>query len=116
MALVVYQCWLGNHHLSAMTNVDRPSPHMALLCLCLSPQLPEMDMLYVQVNFPNSFVGFGHPRRSGSFKSWILQFQDAHGTKETWAANRWIHFCLAYQRRTGHVRVVKVELMTSLVL
>ncbi len=68
-----------------------------------------MELLFSQINFPNSFFGFGHPRKFGSFKSWILQFKDAHGTKELWGANRWIHICLAYEKSTGFVKVVRVS-------
>ncbi len=60
-------------------------------------------MLYFELNYPNSFFAFGYPRQAGSYKSWIVQFRDAHGKKELWGANRWIHLCLEYEKSTGFV-------------
>ncbi len=58
---------------------------------------------------PNSFFGYGYPRKRGAFKSWILQARDAHGTRELFGANRWTHVCLAYQKKNGFVKVIRVS-------
>lgn len=65
-------------------------------------------MLFFKIMQPNSFFGFGYPQRRGSYKSWILQSRDAHGIRELFGANRWMHICLAYEKSTGTVRVIRV--------
>ncbi len=65
------------------------------------------------VSHRHSFVGFGWPMERGSYKSWMLEFHDDHGKKDTWEANHWMHICLAYQKREGRVKVIKVSLLIS---
>ncbi len=74
----------------------------------------KFEMLYFELNYPNSFFAFGYPRQAGSYKSWIVQFRDAHGKKELWGANRWIHLCLAYEKSTGFVKIVRVKQIKTL--
>ncbi len=69
---------------------------------------PDFQLLDLVINTPKTWFGFGYPRLAGSYKSYILQWRDAYGAKEAWSANRWIHLCLAYEKETGFLKVVKV--------
>ncbi|CAM6054348.1 unnamed protein product [Sphagnum tenellum] len=63
-------------------------------------------LLWLGAGYPYSFFGFGYPIRHGSYKSWLLKDPDT-GDFEVWASNRWSHMCLAYNKATGLVRIVK---------
>ncbi len=77
---------------------------------------PDFHLLDFVIWSPMSWFSFGYPRQAGSYKSWILQFRDAYGVRESWAANRWVHLCLAYEKRTGFLRVVRVSTVLCLVV
>ncbi|CAM6054349.1 unnamed protein product [Sphagnum tenellum] len=64
------------------------------------------QLLWFGTGYPFSFFGFGYPQKHGSYKSWLLKDPDT-GDFEVWASNRWSHICLAYNKATGLVRVVK---------
>ena len=50
--------------------------------------------------FPHSFIGFGSGR--------TFFLRDPNRTDyEVWATNRWTHFCISYEMRTGSILVVK---------
>ncbi len=66
-------------------------------------------MFHFAIDYPNSFTAFGHPKTKGSYTSWIIQFKDDYGKQELWGANRWIHICFAYEKKTGYVKVVRVS-------
>ncbi len=66
-------------------------------------------MLDFIVFYPVTWVAFGYPKDFGSFKSWIMQWRDMYGVKETWAINKWTHVCMAYEKRSGVFKVVKVR-------
>ena len=63
-------------------------------------------MLWLGANYPESFVGFGHPRSVGSYKSFLLKDPERSGF-EVWASNRWSHLCLIYEKDNGRLRIVK---------
>ncbi len=65
--------------------------------------------MFLKSSPPNAFLGFGYPEEKGAYKSWILQSRDAHGTRELFGANRWMHICFAYQKKTGFVKVLRVR-------
>ncbi len=67
-------------------------------------------MLFFFTLYPLSFFGFGYPFAKGSHKSWIKLSRDAHGIRELYGVNRWIHVCLAYRKSDGFIMVMRVDL------
>ena len=50
--------------------------------------------------FPHSFIGFGSGR--------TFFLRDPNRTDfEVWASNRWTHFCISYERKSGSLKFVK---------
>ena len=75
-----------------------------LYVLCLQDN--DFNLLWFDASFPYSFFGFGHPRKKGSYKSFLIRDPERDDF-EVWATNRWSHVCLSYEKRTGHLRIVK---------
>ncbi len=49
---------------------------------------PAFLLLFFVIWHPKSYFGFGYPKDFGSYKSWILQWRDKYGAKESWGSNR----------------------------
>ncbi len=76
-----------------------------------SPDVNEdemFNMLWLPVDYPHSWFGFGYPRAHGSYKAYLLSDADLKNY-EVWTANQWMHLCLAYRKRDGWVKVIKVR-------
>jgi len=61
----------------------------------------------LSARYPMSFFAWGFPRKRGSYKSFFLHDVE-NGNWEIWATNRWIHLCLAYEKKTGFLKIIKV--------
>ncbi len=70
----------------------------------------------MKVTNKESFVGFGYPRKRGSYKSWIMQDVDDHGINELFAANRWMHICIVYRKKDGLFKVVRVRIIDLMII
>ena len=70
-------------------------------------QEAEMQLLWLNANYPYSFFGFGYPRKEGSYKSWLLRDPES-GDFGIFATNRWSHMCLSYRAEDGFIKVAKV--------
>lgn len=66
------------------------------------------NMLWLGAWYPFSFFGFGNPKRSGSYASFLLKYPNTTEFK-VWIPNKWTHLCLSYERKTSFLRVVKVH-------
>ena len=64
-----------------------------------------MQFLYFGAHYPVTFFGFGYPRKSGSYASFLLKDPDTDEV-EIWATFRWHHFCLAYDKKLSTLRVI----------
>lgn len=54
------------------------------------------------------FMGFGHPRAAGSYRSFLLE--DEMGNSDLWMPNKWTSVCLAYDGTAGSVAMALVHI------
>ena len=67
-----------------------------------------MSLLFLNIQIPESFLWYGHPEEEGSYMTILLKDPNTNQTS-FWAANKWIHLCLSFEKRRGHLMLVKVQ-------
>jgi hypothetical protein len=70
-------------------------------------------LTFFGARYPYSFFGFGYPRAVGSYQNYLLGYANDAGF-DVWAANRWGHTCLAFEKARGFIKVAKVKLFSDL--
>ena len=75
-----------------------------------------MQLLWFGAEYPSSFFGFGHPRKTGHYKSFLLRnkVEDYENNvvdsiDVMWRSNAWTQLCFSYDSSNKFVRVVKVS-------
>ena len=78
-----------------------------------SIQTSGYELLWFGAEYPASFFGFGSPRSTGHYKSWLLRnlgYSSTSGKEDmVWRANEWNHMCFSYHAADSFVRVVRVS-------
>ena len=69
--------------------------------------LEEFQLLFFGAWYPQTFFGFGHPRRKGSYATYLLT--DTRNRTDVWVPNKWTQMCLSYRKRDAFLRITVVR-------
>ena len=65
----------------------------------------EFQLMFFGVWYPQTFYGFGHPRRKGSYGTFLLT--DTRNRTDVWVPNKWTQVCFAYRSRDAFFSITK---------
>ncbi len=75
---------------------------------------PEWGLMWFKVNYRASFFGFGTGTGVNTKSNWIIKDLEKNRFM-IWMANNWHHVCIAYDKQSSHIALVKVMIVRTVI-
>ena len=71
-------------------------------------KIKEPGLLILSARYPATWLHFGNNHRPNAHSNWVLQDPNTNDFN-MWRMNTWHSLCIAYNKKTSHIAVVKVS-------